>query len=133
MTKLNIIGTYFGQSGYDSHTRQLALALNKLCEVSISTQRPANWARLMEDNEFQMLIRNPNEAEVNLCIGLPYNWNSIMSDGKPFIGFVVWEGNKCPNSWLETFMDDRVDLIFVPSEHTKQAILNTLETHKNDY
>lgn len=127
MTKLNIIGDYFGSSGYSSHTKQLAQALNKYCEVSLTCNRPSNWARLMEDEEFKMLSRNPQEADMILCIDLPFNWKFHLVNNKPFIGFCVWEGDKVPISWIEIFLDERVSQIWVPSNHVSEAIEKTVE------
>ena len=130
--KINIIGPYFDSSGYSSHVRQLAYALNKFCEVSLTCNRPPNWPRLMEDTEFKMLSRNPAEADINICIGLPMFWKQSMVDGKPFIGFCVWEGDKVPVSWIDIFLDNQVKQIWVPSTHTKDAINNTFKNYLNN-
>lgn len=124
--KLNIIGPYFTPDGYGSHVRQLAKAINdEGIEVSISSQRPANWLRGLSDDEFNMLKRNPEDADINLVVGIPSFWPIYMSEPKPFIGFFVWEGNKVPVSWIDIFLDERCKQIWVPSIHTKDAILNT--------
>ncbi len=129
--KVNIIGTFFGQSGYDAHTKQLALALNKLCEVSIQTNKPADWIRYVSDDELKMLTRNPDEADVNILIGLP-NTAPLYWHNKNFIQFLVWEGNKVPTFWLKILVDDKIKQIWVPSQYTKQAIINTIDDYTFD-
>lgn len=39
--------------------------------------------------------------------------------------FLVWEGDKVPKYFLEECMNLNIEYIFVPSEHTKRAIINT--------
>lgn len=125
--KLNCIGQYFGSSGYAVHTKQLSNAINDTgVEVSITTNKPVDWVRGISDNELKMLMRNPQESDINLMIGLPFQWKMFMNDGKPFIGFVVFEGSKTPLAWNEIFLDDRVKQIWCPSQHTKDAILNSI-------
>lgn len=124
--KLNIIGEWFGGTGYTSHTKQFAKALDNLgIEVSMTCNRPADWVRGLTDQELKILKRNPVDSEVNLFIGLPHFWPLYMCEDKPFIGFCVWEGDKVPKGWLEIFHDKRCKQIWVPSNHTRNAILNT--------
>jgi len=125
--KVNIIGTFFGQTGYDVHTRQLANAMeDEGIEVSLTTQRPNQWERMVSDKELKMLLRNPEEADINLLIGIPPFWKYHLNDNKKFVGFIVWEGSKIPIGWLDILKDKRVNQIWVPSKHTKDAILNTV-------
>jgi glycosyltransferase involved in cell wall biosynthesis len=124
---INIIGSWFSGDGYSAHTKQLAIALEKQgIEVSVSCNKPADWIRGLSDIEFKILSRQPENAEVNLFIGLPHYWPIVMSDNKPFIGFFVWEGDVIPEHWLTILQDERCKQIWVPSNHCKEAILNTL-------
>ncbi len=37
----------------------------------------------------------------------------------------MWEGDKVPESYIDEIRNPDIEYILVPSEHTKQAILNT--------
>ncbi|MEK6881797.1 MAG: glycosyltransferase family 4 protein, partial [Nanoarchaeota archaeon] len=39
--------------------------------------------------------------------------------------FVIFEGSHVPKYWLKHLLDERIKLIFVPSKHCKDAIMNT--------
>ena len=125
---IRIIGTALGQTGYDIHTRSLANALEQQegVEIMLDCPKPANWIRVVNDDELKMINRDPFYSDINLVIGLPHSWPLYMCEDKPFIGFCVWEGDKVPKSWIDIFLDERVTQIWVPSQHTKHAILNTL-------
>jgi glycosyltransferase involved in cell wall biosynthesis len=127
--KLNIIGTIFGQSGYDSHTRQLANAMmEEGVDVTLSVNRPQGWERYVNDNELLALQKNPDSCDIDLAIALPQQWPMLMNHpNKKFIGFCVWEGDRVPDSWIDIFLDSKVSQIWVPSNHTKNAILNTAQ------
>lgn len=132
--KLNIIGNIFGQSGYDIHTRSLANAMNKLddIDVCLTCQLSPDWLRHVTDDELAMIKRSKEDADVNLLIGLPPSWEYYLCEDKDFIGFLVFEGDKIPKGWLNILNDKRVSQIWVPSMHTKEAIINTLY-EKTDY
>jgi len=53
--KINIIGTIFGQSGYDTHTSNFARALNKIADVSLETQLKPGWEINCPDDIFRMI------------------------------------------------------------------------------
>ena len=46
---INIIGTFFGTSGYAVHTRNLANAINKITDTRITTSAGPGWERLVND------------------------------------------------------------------------------------
>ena len=131
MIKINIIGSIFGSSGYDSHTRSLANALYKVADCRLSTQMPPDWMKHVNDAELDMLTKEDRKDDYNLIISMPQMWKQFVGLGKN-IGYCIWEGDKVPKSWLEEFLNPKIDLIFVPSEHTKQAILNTLKELSED-
>lgn len=125
--KLNIIGNFFGSDGYSNHTRQLANALNNLndIEITLTVPLPQSWEQMVNDKELEMIKRNREDCDTILMIGQPIHWKPYLSEGKKFIGFLVWEGNKIPKSWINILNDKRVNQVWVPSTHTKNAILNT--------
>jgi len=131
MNKVNIIGSIFGQTGYDRHTRGLANGLNDIgVDVKIECPKAPQWERFCSDSELKMINKPFDRERTTISISQPPFWRLSLSE-KPnkFFGFLVWEGDRIPEYWLEYLMDPRVDKILVPSEHTKQAILNTWENH----
>lgn len=134
MVKLNLIGSFFGIDGYSVHTRSLANAIQDTgIEVSLTVQKPAGWEKNVSDQELKMLMRDPLDSDMNLMIAPPYQWAPFLSDDKPFIGFVVWEGDRIPVGWLDTLLDERVTQIWVPSKHTYDAVLNTANQPTDDF
>ena len=120
---INVIGNIFGTSGYASHTRNLANAINEYMPVKLICQMMPGWERQVTDKELEM-IKRP-EGDTNLIIAMPHQWN-LYTTGKVNIGFLVWEGDKIPKSWIEDLLNPDIDYIFVPSQHTKDAICNTV-------
>lgn len=124
MLKINIIGSIFGTTGYDSHTRSLFNALDKLADVKLSTQLIQNWNMLVNDAELRAITKAGREDDINVIVTTPHNWKTCLGLGIN-VGYCVWEGSNVPRSYIEEMLNDKIDLIFVPSEHTKQAIFNT--------
>ena len=123
---INIIGTIFGITGYDSHTRQLANALSKYTDVRLEVSLPANWEKEATDKELSMIKKKPSN-DINLIITNPTNWK-LYTTAKRNWAFLVWEGDKIPLSFIEECLNPDIEYIFVPSEHTKSALLNTTDT-----
>ncbi len=126
MIKINIVGSIFGSSGYDSHTRSLANALYKVADCRLSTQLPPDWMKHVNDAELDMITKTERRDDYNLIISMPHMWK-IFTGLEKNIGYCVWEGSHCPLSWTEEFANKKINLIFTPSQHTKTAILNTLD------
>lgn len=124
MQKINVVGSIFGTSGYDSHTRSLINALAKVADVKLITQLPPNWNMNVNDKELEMITKPLRETDTNIIITTPHNWKLYLGPGKN-IGYCVWEGDKVPLSYIEEFLNPKIDLIFVPSIHTESAIANT--------
>lgn len=128
MKQVNIVGQIFGTSGYSIHTRQLANALNKYIDVKLITQLPQGWERVCNDNELKMITRNDSLDAINLIIDLPMNWSQHLHK-KHNIGFLVFEGDKIPLSWVDYIKDKRVTQVWVPSQHVYNAIKNTCDNN----
>lgn len=124
--KVNIIAPIFGSSGYASHSRQLANALNEVCDVRLVTQLFPNWELQVNDKELEMINKPDSPDRINIIIDLPHNWSAQLNKQKN-IGFLVWEGDKIPKHWEECIKDIRVNQVWVPSTHVFMAIKNTLE------
>ncbi len=124
MIKINVIGSILGTTGYDSHTRSLANALYKITDCRLSTSLPQGWEALVNDAELDMITKQRNKDDYNLIVSTPQTWKLYTQPGKN-IGYCVWEGDKVPVGWIDEFLNSNIDMIFVPSEHTKLAIINT--------
>ena len=122
---LNIIGNILDTSGYSIHCRQLAKALNKQTEVRLDTMIQSSQAALLNDKEVEMVKREPTDDQINLLITNPMSWR-LHTNVKRNWAYLIWEGDKIPKSWVEEVMNSDIEYIFVPSEHTKDAILNGL-------
>jgi glycosyltransferase involved in cell wall biosynthesis len=117
---INIIGTIFGTSGYAIHTRELANALSQFTDVKLSVDLPMNWQLEATDKELQM-IKSTERADVNIIISTPNMWRQHI-EAKTNIGFLVWEGDKIPESWIQEIENPDIDYVFVPSQHTKDTV-----------
>ena len=125
--KINIIGSILGTSGYDSHTKGLANALYKINpDIKLDVPLTNNWTQLVNDAELAMIKTKPRTPDATIAVMTPPNWRiGLGDDTKKFIGYCVWEGSHIPKYWIEYLLDERVEQIWVPSEHTKKAIWNT--------
>jgi len=130
--KVNIIGNIFGSSGYAIHTRSLANALNEQSiDVKLDSPLVQGWERQVTDAELLMIQKEGVEDRTSIMIGQPPMWRYALADNpKHFIGFLVHEGDTIPEYWLEYLCDNKVDQIWVPSEHVKDAIMNTTKKEK---
>jgi len=126
---INIIGNILGCSGYDVHCRELANALSNLTEVSLTTNLIPEWETMVTDKELQIIKKEP--GDINLIITNPMNWK-MHTEAKRNWAFLIWEGDKVPESYLEECMNTDIEYIFVPSYHTKQAIENALNVNNSD-
>lgn len=114
----------FGSSGYSAHGRQLSNALYELgYDVRVECNKPVNWQAQVNDAELNMLLKDFDPNCVTIMIGQPQFWRLALSQGaKHFIGFVVWEGEKVPASWVKYILDERVTQVWMPSVHVDCAI-----------
>ena len=82
MQKINVVGSIFGTSGYDSHTRSLVNALAKIADVKLTTQLPPNWNMNVNDKELEMITKPIRETDTNIIITTPHNWKLYLGPGK---------------------------------------------------
>jgi len=126
---INVIGQYFGTSGYASHTRNLAKALDKIEPVRLITQIPQGWMTKVTDQELTMIKRIEKEHyDTNLIITHPMHWRSN-AWAKKNIVYLVWEGDRVPWWIIEECFNDNIHKIIVPSTHTAKALEKTIEDH----
>ena len=123
---LKIVGSFFGSDGYSSHTRSLfnSLAKREDTNMKIEAQLPVDWMKFVNDNELDGITKEDNGKFDNIIVTLPHTWKLFTGLNKNY-AYCVWEGDRVPESWIEEFMNDKIDFIFVPSMHTKNAIINT--------
>lgn len=135
MIKLNLYGNIFGSSGYSVHSRKLMNSLYEegVTEISYQGPKPQDWVRQVNDAEYNILRKEHFIDGISLCIGTPPCWPLVLGEGcDKFVGFLVWEGSHIPSYFLDYMADKRVDQIWVPSEHVRKAVENTVirETRK---
>lgn len=132
--KINLIGTVFGTSGYDIHCRNLFNALYKINpDIKLDIPLPQDWIRWVNDAELSAITKEFRIPDVTIMIATPPQWRLGLADGcKKFVGFLVWEGSNIPKYWLEYLLDERVSQIWVPSQHTKDAIMKTILDNVSD-
>jgi len=123
---INVIGTLFGTSGYASHTRGLVNALNKITKCKIITNLVPGFEKQVNDAELKM-IKQDQDYDINLIITHPLHWKSNISAKRNWV-YLVWEGDKIPKWMLEECMNPTIERIIVPSQHTYDAILNTINS-----
>lgn len=125
MIKINLIGTIFGQTGYDAHCRYLFNALVELgADVSLEVPLPYGYQIQCNDAEIAAIEKPYYEDGITIAIQTPPYWRFAQAKKcKQFFGYVVWEGEKIPKYWIKHLF--QVDGILVPSTHVKDAILNT--------
>lgn len=123
-------------SGYGVHSRQIAKWLFRVAtethELDITTE-PLPWGKchLVVDPEaedgligqiLQATNNKKNFYDVTIQLQLPNEWNPFL--GNFNIGVTAGvETDKCNPAWIDCI--NRMDMIIVPSEFTKQTFLNT--------
>ena len=123
--KINAICPILGTSGYASHSRQLINALSKYHDIKISTMIPPGMELQLTDFELEAIEKPDEKDRINLIIDLPNNWLPHLKKDKN-IGFLVFEGDRIPASWVHIIKDDRVNQVWVPSTHVLNAIKTSL-------
>lgn len=125
--KVRVSGTYFGTSGYAAHVRGLVKGLFEAgADVRCSTQLVPGWERQVSDWELAMFKKPDGKDEVLIWVGTPPSWRFGLAERKKaFIGCCVWEGDRIPAYWLPYMLDERVQQIWVPSQHTAKAVYAT--------
>ncbi len=128
---LNIIGQILGSSGYDVHTRNLARAIAKQTDARYTIAAGPGWESQVDDKELEMIKAKPVEGEINLIVTNPMYWRLNTQERRNWV-FLVWEGSNIPKCFVEECMNEEIEYIFVPSEHTKKALCKTFDDIKED-
>lgn len=121
--KINICSVFFGTSGYASHARSLANALQNLgCSVKVETPLFPQWEMQATNQEINMINKEWQKDGYTIMITTPpfYSYTKNEHTSKKLIGFVVFEGSSIPPSWAK--YTKQCDLLFVPSLHVLEAL-----------
>lgn len=125
-------------SGYGVHSRQIAKWLFRVAtethQLDITTE-PLPWGKchLIVDPEaedgligqiLQATNNKKNFYDVTIQLQLPNEWNPFLGNFNVGVTAGV-ETDKCNPAWIDCI--NRMDLVVVPSEFTKQTFLNTGE------
>jgi glycosyltransferase involved in cell wall biosynthesis len=121
--KISVIGDILGTSGYASHTRQLALALDKYFDVRVEPMSVVPGWEGMVQPKIVELVNKRFKPEANVMISFPYFWGLKSADRVPFVGFGVFEGSKVHSSWTKCSNKDYISQIWTPSTHVKESFL----------
>jgi glycosyltransferase involved in cell wall biosynthesis len=108
---ISIWGTFQGTSGYAKHTSNLALEVAKLTDV-----------RLHSTNGLPVPLSQYNNdtiADNLVCISIPPYWDIFSGSRTNFNGFLVFQGDRLPDYWVDIINKDYVKRILVPSTHVE--------------
>ncbi len=128
--QINLIGEFFGSSGYSNHCRYLANELNKLIDCKLITNLPNGFERDVNDSELQM-IKRKQDFDINLIITNPLYWR-VNCSAKYQMVYLIWEGLNTPKWIVSECLNKNINKIIVPSEHTKESIMNTIDDLSED-
>lgn len=127
--KINLVGQIFGSSGYSQHTRQLFNALAEDADVKLDVQLHDGWELMVNDKELAAIKQPWYDDGITICIATPPYWSTARNlPCSKFVGCVVWEGDIIPDCWVKPLSE--ADLIIMPSQHVKDAILKRLSDGK---
>jgi glycosyltransferase involved in cell wall biosynthesis len=122
--KLSIHGNPSGYSGPAIHCQEFCRCLDKVgAEIKISGNTPINWRQVPVDIQ-AMEYPQVGDKPITISLESPIFWWRHLADRrKAFIGYIVFEGDMIPFEWATACIQDEVDEIWCPSNHTKYAIL----------
>ncbi len=119
------------QSGYGVHSRQIARWLFSVPDLDVSCEL-LNWGQTpwLTNSSEDGLVKEILQASTNqkqfyditIQNQLPNEWNPFL--GLYNVGVTAGvETDRCNPAWIDAV--NRMQLVIVPSEHTKQTFLNT--------
>jgi len=125
-SKFTIIGQIFDSSGYSCHTRQLFNALAKDNDVKLITSLTPDWINQVNDKELESIKKEDTIDRIKIIVTHPIYWRTNATNKISNV-YLVWEGLYIPESFINEMLNENINKVIVPSEHTKQAIFNTIE------
>ena len=126
----NVIGPILGSQGYSIHVRGLANALSKITDVRLTTNLIPGWESQVNDKELEMIKKKVEKDEINLIVAMPNQWRIYTGNNRNW-AYLIFEGDKIPESWIDECLNPDIEYILVPSEHVKNAILKTFGEGRN--
>lgn len=113
-------------SGYGNATRNYIYAIAKTQRVDISVGgvsfEAAKTSHIL-DSVVQPLIKNNLAAPIHIIHLTPENFARFYAKGKYHIGYVAWETNKLPDSWVPEI--NKLNEVWVPSTWNVQVFKNS--------
>jgi len=104
---ISILGSYQGTSGYAKHTSNLALACSKFTTIGAAS---------LNGHGFQTKHLSRDELYDNLvCITTPPFWDLFSASKYNFNGFLIYEGDKLPQFWVDVLNKGYIKRVLVPS------------------
>ena len=122
---LRILAPFWGQSGYERLTRNIAISLDKL-GVHVQLIPYTDWNDEWCDLDFEDRMRlermcrqvvNPTEPTLIAQFPNPAR-HELIKDSRLKICYTLFETDRCPNYWKETFKT--VDWIWTFSEFNRK-------------
>ena len=132
MKNVLVRGPLLNSAGYGVHSRQVFSYLDQRKDCRISSQvTPWGICTFYMNGEYEngLISRiietsrpSSNEFDISFQIQLPNEWDP--SAAKFNVGVTAGvESDKCSQEWVD--MVNRMDLVIVPSEHTKKTFENS--------
>ena len=126
--KFLISGPVFSMSGYGGHARDIALAIIEQYGKDNVRISPTGWGATPDSQHNSILeecvLREAltEQPEIFVQVAIPNEFTQV---GKVNIGITaLCETNMCSPQWIEGL--NRMDMIMVPSNFTKDVILNSI-------
>jgi len=119
---LTVHGNPSGHSGPAIYCQELTRALSEEgVNIALSANSPINHQHVPKD--IIKLLDNPGkEKDPLLSLETPLLWWKYMAYRRPFIGSVVFEGDRIPYGWVLACTQQETDQIWCPSFHTASAV-----------
>lgn len=132
--KIQIYGAMHSHSGPAIHVKKLARALTKQgFDVSVNTHYPINERYQLENDLYNLYSKPEYDKAITILIDSPETWWMHMAEPrKALIGVIVLEGNHIPIDWTMACAQPEIKQIWCPSEHVKNAMLNSARKFELD-
>lgn len=121
--KIKVVGQVTGFSGFSMHLKGLCMALHKMnIDFSIESNINPQEIQTIPNELIPYLNKSMFVPDVILLITVSDVWPYYFIDKKSLIvGVGIFEGDRLSYNWEKRASDPKLDLIIVPSEHTKKA------------
>lgn len=122
---LTVHGNPTGHTGPAIYCQEFTRALSKAgVNVSLSANSPIDRRNVPKDL-LPLLDNKGKENDPLLSLETPLLWWKYMAYRRPFIGSIVFEGDRVPYGWAVACVQEEIDQVWCPSFHTASAIRET--------